>query len=418
IDLVHRWKDRAWRLDANLIWSQVRGSEQAIERTQRSFEHLFQRPDATHLGVDTTLTQLSGTGGTISIGEFDGDWIFQAGMTYRAPGLELNDIGFLTNTDQINFYAWGARRWRNPTKLFNRFQWNQNIYAGWDFAGNSLNRSYNTNVWGQLKTFQNFNWFLNLEQQDISKNALRGGPLFRRPPGWATGGGIGTDYRKRFNAFLFFNGGRSYDGNVMGGSVGIEFSYQPIDALSLSFQPSLNLTEREDQYFDTQQDGDRMGYLHGHIKQQTLSLTLRGTYNITPDFTIQYYAQPFVARGIYDNFKIVDNPLAKSFDDRFYTFPLESITFDSDDNLFSVNDDADEDVDFAFRDPDFNFVQFRSNLVIRWEYRMGSTLFFVWQQGTEGGVDPKQNVFSTLPDLFGNDIRNTFLVKATYRFVR
>ncbi len=418
VDLVHRWKDRAWVLRANAVFSQVRGSEEAIERTQRSFEHLFQRPDADHLGVDTTLTQLSGSGGTVSIGEFDGDWVFQAGMTYRSPGLELNDIGFLTNTDQINFFAWGARRWRNPTKLFNRFQWNQNLYAGWDFDGTALNRSYNTNVWGQLKTFQNFRWFLNLEQQDISKNALRGGPLFRRPPGWATGGGMGTDYRKRFNAYLFFNGGRSYDGNVAGGSVGIEFQYQPIDALSLSFQPSINVTERGDQYFGTQEDGDRVGYLHGHIKQQTLSLTLRGTYNITPDFTIQYYAQPFVARGVYDQFRIVADPLAKDFDDRFYTFPLSTINFNEENNQYLVNDDADEAVDFAFRDPDFNFVQFRSNLVVRWEYRMGSTLFFVWQQGTEGGVDPKQSVFSTLPDLFGNDIRNTFLVKATYRFVR
>ena len=54
VDLVHRWKDRAWRIQANLIASQVRGTTEAITRTQRSFEHLFQRPDADHLEVDTT----------------------------------------------------------------------------------------------------------------------------------------------------------------------------------------------------------------------------------------------------------------------------------------------------------------------------------------------------------------------------
>ncbi|MEL7162690.1 MAG: DUF5916 domain-containing protein, partial [Bacteroidota bacterium] len=419
IDLVHRWKDRAWSLRANMVFSDVRGSQEAITNTQRSFEHLFQRPDADHLEVDTSRTQLGGTGGTLSIGEFDGDWIFQSGFTYRSPGLELNDLGFLTNTDQINYFAWGARRWRNPTKLFNRFQWNQNIYMGWDYAGNALNRSYNTNFWGQTKGFQNFRAFLNLEQQDISKNALRGGPLLRRPAGWFTGGGVGTDYRKRFNAYVNFGFGGSYDRNVRGGNVSVDFQYQPLDALQLYVRPAFNWNNRRDQWFGQQTDGDRVGYLHGQIAQQTFSLTIRGTLNLTPDFTIQYYGQPFVARGVYDEFKIVDDPLAKDFDNRFYTFPENTVTFNEESGTYLVDDDEDRAVDFEFGDPDFNFLQFRSNMVVRWEYRPGSTVFLVWSQGLVGNADPTKNVFDALgSDLFGNDVRNTFLVKATYRWVR
>lgn len=419
VDLVHRWKDRAWALRANGVFSQVRGSQEAITRTQRSFEHLFQRPDAEHLGVDTSATRLSGSGGTVSIGEFDGNWVFQTGATYRSPGLELNDIGFLSNTDQINYFAWGARRWRNPTKVFNRFQWNQNIYMGWDYNGTSLNRSYNTNVWGQFLNFSNINFFLNFEQQDISKNALRGGPLFRRSPGLALGGSYRTDERKKLVLGFNINGGQSYDGNVMGGSVGLNVQYQPTDALSLSFSPSYNPSSRRDQYFGTQTDGDRTGYLHGRIKQQTFELTMRATYNLTPDFTIQYYAQPFIARGVYDEFKIVDNPLAKDFEDRFHIFSDQEINFSEVDDRFVVNDDPDNAFDFAFSDPSFNFLQFRSNLVVRWEYLPGSTLFLVWQQGTSGGGDPTQNVFQSLTqDLFDNDLRNTFLLKGTYRWVR
>jgi hypothetical protein len=419
VDLVHRWKDRAWQLRVNGVWGQVRGTSEAITRTQRSFEHLFQRPDADHLEVDTSATRMNGTGGTIAIGESEGDWVFETGATYRSPGLELNDIGFLSNTDQINYFAWGARRWRNPFGIFNRLQWNQNIYMGWDFNGASLNRSYNTNVWGQFKNFSNFNVFLNLEQQDISKNALRGGPLFRKPPGWAFGGGIGTDYRKRFNAYLNVNGGRGYDGNVMGGSVSVNFSYQPTDALSMNVEPSYNWTKRRDQYFTQQEDGDRTGYLHGRIEQQTFSLTFRATYNLTPDFTIQYYAQPFIARGVYDEFKIVDQALAKDFEDRFYTFPESTVSFDETSGEYLVNDDDDAATDFAFGDPDFNFLQFRSNLVVRWEYRPSSTIFLVWSQGSGGGANPSQSVFRTLTDdLFANEARNTFLVKGTYRLVR
>lgn len=419
IDLVHRWKDRAWQLRTNLVWSQVRGSEEAITRTQTAFEHNFQRPDADHLTVDTTLTRLSGTGGTMAIGEFEGDWTFESGLTFRSPGLELNDIGFLNNTEQINYFAWGARRWRNPGKWYNRFQWNHNIYAGWDWSGVALNRSYNTNVWGQFKNFSNFRFFVNLEQQDISRNALRGGPLFRRPPGYALGGGIGTDQRKKFTSYLYFNGGQGYDGNVMGGEVGLEMGYQPTDALSLFFSPSYNPSTRRDQYITTLTDDGRTGYVHGQIKQQVLSLTLRATYNLTPDFTVQYYAQPFVARGVYDEFKIVDDPLAKNFDNRFIIFPEADVAFNQETGNYQIDDDDDSAIDWEFSDPDFNFLQFRSNLVIRWEYRPSSTLFLVWSQGSAGGTDPTKSAFSALAeDLFGNEVRNTFLVKGTYRLVR
>ncbi|MBC6994985.1 DUF5916 domain-containing protein [Neolewinella lacunae] len=419
IDLVHRWKDRAWQLKANAIWSQVNGTAEAITNTQQSFAHLFQRPDADHLRVDTSATRLSGTGGTLAIGEFEGDWVFESGFTFRSPGLELNDIGFLNNSEQINYFAWGARRWRNPVGIFNRFQWNQNIYLGWDWSGASLNRSYNTNVWGQFRNFSNFRFWVNLEQQDISRNALRGGPLFRRPPGYALGGGIGTDQRKKLRAYLYADGGQSYDGNVMGSSVGLEFAYQPLDALSLYFEPNYSWTDRRDQYITTAQDGDRTAYLHGQITQQTLSFTLRATYNVTPDFTVQYYGQPFIARGVYDEFKTVADPLAKQFEDRFTTFSAEAIHHDAENGQYSINDDADEAVDFRFGDPDFNFLQFRSNFVVRWEYLPSSTLFLVWSQGVTGGADPNKDVFSALrDDLFANDAQNTFLLKATYRWVR
>ncbi|NJC27109.1 DUF5916 domain-containing protein [Neolewinella antarctica] len=418
VDLVHRWKDRAWQMRVNLLASQVRGSEQAITRTQRSFEHLFQRPDASHLGVDSTRTSLEGTGGTVTVGNFAGDWIFEAGATYRSPGLEINDIGFLSNTDQVNAFAWGSRVWRKPQGIFNRRQWNHNIFLGWDFDGSSLERRYNTNVNATFKNFSFFNAFLNLEQQDISKNALRGGPLLRRSPGFYTGFYYRTDNRKKMTFGVFANGGGSYDGNTEGRGAGFEVRYQPLDALALSFEPEFEWGGRNDQYIDTQTDGDRTAYLHGRIDRQTLTLTLRAIYNLTPDFTIQYYAQPFITKGEYTQFNRLGDPDARDFGERFPRYADEELSFDKESSVYSVNDDADAATDFTFDDPDFNFIQFRSNLVFRWEYRPSSTLFFVWQQGGSGGGDPTKNSFETVGDLFDQEIRNTFLVKAAYRWVR
>lgn len=46
--------------------------------------------------------------------------------------------------------------------------------------------------------------------------------------------------------------------------------------------------------------------------------------------------------------------------------------------------DGDGTAELSFRNPDFNVRTFRSNLVLRWEYRPGSTLFVVWSQDRSG----------------------------------
>ncbi len=114
VDLVHRWQDRAWYVRGNAVASRVAGDTTSIVRTQTAFERLYQRPDGRHLGVDSSATSLGGAGGTAAFGNSEGNYVFEVGGTFRTPGLELNDIGFLTEADRIDFFAWGARRWRNP----------------------------------------------------------------------------------------------------------------------------------------------------------------------------------------------------------------------------------------------------------------------------------------------------------------
>ena len=64
----------------------------------------------------------------------------------------------------------------------------------------------------------------------------------------------------------------------------------------------------------------------------------------------------------------------------------------------------------------FNFKQFRSNVVLRWEYRPGSTLFVVWTQGRDD-FEPQEGGRSMRDDfrrLFDAYTMNTFLVKLSY----
>ena len=113
----------------------------------------------------------------------------------------------------------------------------------------------------------------------------------------------------------------------------------------------------------------------------------RFNYTITPNLTIQFYGQPFFTAGTYSDFKEVINPRAGEYDNRFKSY--------------------------AYGDnPNFNFKQFRSNLVMRWEYSPGSTLFLVWSQGRTGFEE--MGAFSFRRDfsnLFDQRSENVFLVK-------
>ena len=83
-----------------------------------------------------------------------------------------------------------------------------------------------------------------------------------------------------------------------------------------------------------------------------------------------------------------------------------------------IDENGDQITDYSFSNPDFNFLQFRSNLVLRWEYTPGSEIFLVWTQSTTSTTDPEKGIFSSLTDdLFSEKINNIFLMKFTYRFL-
>jgi hypothetical protein len=64
---------------------------------------------------------------------------------------------------------------------------------------------------------------------------------------------------------------------------------------------------------------------------------------------------------------------------------------------------------------DFNYRSFRTTNVLRWEYKPGSALFVVWQQGREDVLEYGRFRFG--PDfsgVFGTPAKNAFLVKWSY----
>ena len=71
---------------------------------------------------------------------------------------------------------------------------------------------------------------------------------------------------------------------------------------------------------------------------------------------------------------------------------------------------------FSFANPDFNFRSLRGNAVVRWEYRPGSTLFFVWTRNSSDFASYVGDfAFSRDANaLFSAKADNVFLVKVNW----
>ena len=102
---------------------------------------------------------------------------------------------------------------------------------------------------------------------------------------------------------------------------------------------------------------------------------------------------------------------------RYHLFTSGEISYNFTDEEYLVDDNGDGNVDYGFGNPNFNFRSFQSNLVIRWEYRPGSTLFLVWSQGRDSfESDYNANLNYSAKELWDAYPHNIFLVKLAYRF--
>ncbi|MNZ75860.1 hypothetical protein D3C78_943480 [compost metagenome] len=86
---------------------------------------------------------------------------------------------------------------------------------------------------------------------------------------------------------------------------------------------------------------------------------------------------------------------------------------------YSIDEDANGTTDYTVQNPNFSFAQFRSNLVVRWEYIPGSEFYLVWSQGITANGSPDNNLFDELnTQLLNGKTENIFLLKMTYRLTK
>ncbi|EZH74354.1 hydrolase [Aquimarina atlantica] len=417
LDFRHNWKDRKYFIEGNIVASHVEGSKESIEKTQNSLTHLFQRVDADHVELDPNRTSLTGTGGKLTGGKSGGgNWRYGAGVFWRSPELELNDIGFLRQADDIRQFANLRYLFLKPTKFYRRANVRFSQSSAFDFEGNYNRIQY---VLGGNIDYQN-NWWTEVEMihkpRIFTNTVLRGGPRWRFSQENIGVLFFGSDRRKKFNFTVGHVNSWTTDNNFSFRRYVLRLRYQPFNAFSMSLNPEFVENPNKTQYVTDVDFNGTPRYITAKIDQQTLSASIRLNYSINPNLTIQYYGQPFISRGRYTDFNYVANAVAKNLDERVTLYDQDQISFADDE--YSVDEDRDGTVDYTISNPDFAFVQFRSNLVLRWEYIPGSEIFLVWSQGITGDGNPSDDLFRSLDNqILNQQPENTFLIKATYRFV-
>jgi len=394
VDFRHRFHGGAYEVSGSLDYSTVRGSPAAIARTQRNSTHNYQRPDD-DVAFDSTRTSLSGHAEELLLTRRNGFIQFQTSYMRRSPGFEINDLGILFRSDQQGWNTWGSLNWQKPNKVFQRAFWNFNWWQFWTTGdGLPTDRAANTNFHGQFKN----QWWVHVGGtvgnlgQIFCDRCARGGPALRSDQYIAPWFGLQYDQRAAIVPQVFLNhfkgdGGRSRSTNV---SPSVDLRVSSRFRGSVGYSTSHNISDAQDVSPVT--DGTGTHYLFAHLDQRTTSMSVRVDFTATPTLTVQVYASPFVSKGTWSNLREVSaTPRADRYDDRFQPF--------------------------AGPGPgDFNIKFFNSNFVVRWEYRPGSTLFLVWNQGRDD-FEPTQGTRSVTGDfdkLFQAYPRNTFLIKASY----
>jgi hypothetical protein len=417
-DFRHSWKEKTYSFAVKTYFSHVAGEEEALIRTQTASSRYFQRPDAEHLAVDSTRRSLSGHGGTIEFMKSgNGRWNYATFLNWKSPGLELNDIGFVRNTDEIFHVIWVGYRIWEPFSIFRRVNINFNAWNAIDFGGTYLYKGGNVNFNTQFKNYWSFGSGTAYNGESVSKGFLRGGPSMRIPNGISNWFNISSDNRKKLSFSAGANNFWSLQQHARSQSYWVSAAYQPLDAFSLSLRPMVALNQPELQYVTSSSFNSENRYIQASLDQKTYSLTLRLNYSITPDFSIQYYGAPFFSTGKYTKFKYITNPHADVYTDRFAMYGDDQISFNSDEKRYYIDENRDGASDYNFAKPDFNAMFLNSNLVARWEYRPGSVVFLVWSQGrSQYDTNGDFTMSRDFSDIFEIHPHNVFLVKFSYRF--
>lgn len=322
-----------------------------------------------------------------------GGWLETGGgFAALSPDLDVNDLGFLRRGDLIQ--SWGSLNFNRYTPLgpFREFDVGIDGELEWNYDGLRLTNGFDVSCWGDLRNYWRVHLHLGRDFEAMDDDDVRrGGPVIKSLAENWMHAQVETDDRKavRFSVrpeFRRHAGGRSYTRGLRLG-----MGWRPLPSMWFFVEPRYSHRVTDAQWVDAIEDGESVHYVYGELDSRTLDFTTRARASFTPELSLELYLQPFIAIGDYENIKELIAPETYAF--RPYAL--------------------DEDQDLHNR-------SLRSNLVLRWEFLPGSTLFVVWSQSRSASLedltpeDLEFRPFDRLKSSFSDEGTDVFLIKVNY----
>ena len=363
------------------MYTRVDGDAGAVERIQRTSAHYFQRPDRRNNRLDPLRTSLTGYKWIAGIERKSGrHWLWDASTRTISPGMESNDMGRVNSGDGINYSADLRYRETRPGRVFRNYSLNVNSGAEWDFDHDLIGRSLRPSVSVGFKNFWTATFSATRSFRFVDLALTRGGPLMQRPAAWSTTSGIAN----RASSQTRWSGSATISRNEDGGrtnKLSGSFSFRPGPRWQLSVDPSLDHTTDAQQYVSTLSGGGQgtygSRYVFAYIQRRTVAAEIRTGFTLKPDLNVDVYAEPFASSGRYYDYGELLHAGGRAR--LVYGAAGTSVALQSNgDRVVSTADGS-----FLLANRDFNLRSLHSNVVLRWEWRPGSTFYLVWQQSRE-----------------------------------
>lgn len=417
VDFNLRFANGWYTLGGYLGGSVIEGDSLAIARQQRSSRRYYQRPDQTYVTYDPSRTALTGFAAGLFFSRNSGrHWLWSIQTGTESPGLEQNDIGRIATADGHNAGANLTWRETRPGRLFRSYSLVASAVAEWSYGGVRQFGEFRLDAQGTLRNQMQVTGTYWIDVRSRDERLTRGGPLMGTPRTnvrilqVGSNGAATTVWRAR----------AYYETSEVGNNV-----YRLSGALSIRpgprwlVQATPNyLSSRNPRQYVTQ-FGDAAAvntfgsrYIFATIDQTQWGVQFRFNYAFKPDLTLEVYAEPFIASGAYARHGELAAPGSRDL--RIYGEAAGTTASRDSSGAVQVTDGA---AAFSLSNQDFRVTSWRSNVVLRWEWRPGSTLFLVWQQN-RGAADATGRR-ARVDDLFrglGSDGDNFLAVKATWWF--
>jgi len=302
-----------------------------------------------------------GAGAFLAFGKNGGEpWRFDVDLEWESPRLDLNAIGYQRTQDELKTRA--ILRYVRPTGggPFNSWATLVGGDARWSADGSVLTSA--VAFWEldlELRSFHGLGIYVDAGLPAWDRREIDGSGLaLQKPGGWS------------FNAWAWTDSGRplSFSGTVGGGRnwplAGVRttaywfleggLTWRAHDRVQTDLRLHLEKTAWSARWVDSLPGGEQ---LIAGLESPNLSVTLRQQLLLSPRLTLQAYAQLFTAAGRYGPYYRA----APRADGRVHAGDLQA---------------AGAPLDL----PDFREAALNLSAVLRWEYRLGSTLYLVYSR--------------------------------------